>query len=167
MGMAATSPLRSYAALLAAQLDTDYINWGVGGMPLSAEVGELALELEWQRVLICCDAEDFVLNRNAEETAEQLAALLDHVTSRPGVTVYVMSPLLWHGREEKRNEAGSRLEDFRLAIRRVVSAFAGVRLIDGAKMLDEDDEDLFASGRRYPSDEGMELIAEKLLQYFS
>ena len=92
--------------------------------------------------------------------------LLDHVTSRPGVTVYVMSPLLWHGREETRNGAGSRLEDFRLAIRRVVSSFPGVRLIDGAKMLD-DDEDFFAAGRRYPSDEGMALIAEKLLQQFS
>ncbi len=123
MGHGASSPVRSCSAHLAAQMDIDHFNWGIGTIPLSAELGEFALELEWQRVVIFCDAFDFLSDRNAEEFADELAAMLDHIVSRPGVMVHVVSPLLWRDKEESHNAAGSSLDDFRLAIRRAVSSF--------------------------------------------
>ncbi len=166
MGQGAGSPLRSFAALLGAQSGNDYINWGVGGMPVSAELGELALELEWQKVLVCCDAGDFLSGRSADESGVALAALLDHLTARPGVAVYVMTPLLFPGHEDMSNEAGCRIRDFRVEIRRVVDSFPGVSLIDGAALL-SDDEDLFYGGNGDPSDEGMAVISEKLFSIIS
>ncbi len=166
MGSGATSPLRSFAALLAVQLDTDCINWSVGNMPLDSRFGELALELEWQKVLVCCDFADYAAGRSAADCGENLAAMLDCLTSRPGVAVYVITPLLYPGKEERRNSAGSTLDDFRQELRRVAETFPGVKLIDGAKLLDED-EDMFDGESGNPSDEGMALIAEKLLPRLS
>jgi lysophospholipase L1-like esterase len=161
MGRAATSPLRSYASLLAATLGTDYVNWGVGGVQLDARLGELALALEWQTALVAYGINDYHNNRSARECAAELTALLEKLTDRPGVTVYVVTPLVWPEREKVPNARGDRPEDFRRELAAAAKAFEEAAVIEGATLLKAKDK-YFDPDHLHPADAGMALIAENL-----
>ncbi len=161
MGLTAPSPLRSYAAILAAELHTDVLNWALAGTPLQGGLGALALEQEWQSVLVACGIQDYASGRSAAESAAELTTLLKHLFRRPGITVHVATPLLWPGHEQLRNAAGDAPEDFRRELTAAASAFRHTRVIDGTRLLGTDEE-LFQPGGMYPSDEGMAVVAENL-----
>lgn len=161
MGTAASSPLRSWAAYLAAALGSDYVNWGVGSARMEREVGELALGLEWQQAVVAYGINDYAAGTSAKACADELAAMLAALASRPGVKLYVVTPLLWSSREKVRNEAGDTPDDFRREIARAAAAFPEVTVVDGKKLL-KAGGDGFDEDGIHPSDAGMSRIAEQL-----
>ncbi len=160
-GAAATSPMRSYAAQLAANLGTDYINWSVGGARLQSELARMAMELEWQKAIVAYGVNDFGFNGSAPETGAEMTRFLKHLTRRPGVSISVITPLYWPERENKPNEQGFTLEDFRREIAAAAGAFRGVHVIDGRKLVAKDRK-FFVEDGVHPNNKGMAVIAENL-----
>ncbi len=160
-GCAASSPLRAYTARLALELGTDYINWSVGGAQLQSGLARMAMTLEWQKALVAYGTNDFNCNRSAAECREEMTLFLKYLTRRPGVTIYLLTPIVWPDNEKRRNEAGCTLDDIRAALSEAAAAFPQVRVIDGRKLL-SDKAANFAEDGLHPSDEGMAILAENL-----
>lgn len=164
MGLTATSPLRSYAAILAAELHTDILNWAIAGLPLCSEFGKLALEYEWQSVLVACGTQEYEDGVGAADCAASLSQLMRQLCRRPGIVVYVATPFLCPAWEEVKNAAGDTLADFRVALTSV-AASCQARLIDGARLFRRDACECYDSREsRRLSDEGMEAVAEGILK---
>ena len=160
-GEGASSPLRSYASLLATELGCDFLNWSVAGVPLAGALGEAALEVEWQSAVVAPGASDYLLGRSAADTAVDLNVMLNALSSRSGARINVITPFRMPEQEGLPNAAGSTPDDFRSAFARVAAGVPGCRLIDGRALL-SDRKRFFSSDRMMLSDAGMEAVAEKL-----
>ena len=161
-GYGATSPFRSMVSLLATELRSDFLNWGLTGVPLNSDLGRAALEAEWQTAIIAAGISDYRMGCAADDFAAELATMLDLLSTRSGVKLRMLSPVILPEVEGIANEAGCTLDDFRRAISRVAGEMPHVTLIHGQDALSKGRK-LYAPGESFfLSDKGMASVADHL-----
>ena len=158
-GADATSPFRTFPALVAAELHSDFLNWGVRGAAVSAELARLAKTQEWQTAVLACGSGDYFANRSVAEFSAELEKTLNELAARSGVRLFAVTP--WHipACENVRNEAGFAPADYRRAAEKIIRRTPDVIPIDGMGICGRGRK-AFSEERRLPADAGMAAIAE-------
>lgn len=158
-GADATSPFRTFPALVAAELHTDFLNWGVRGAAVSAPLARLAKTQEWQTAVMACGSGDYLADRPLEAFSAELEKALTELASRSGVRLFAVTP--WHipACENVRNGAGLTPADYRKAAEKIIRQIPDVTPIDGMAACGRGRK-AFAEDKRLPADAGMAAIAE-------
>jgi len=158
-GAGATSPFRTYPALVAAELHTDFLNWGVRGAGISAELAGLAGSLEWQTAVLACGCGDYLADRPLDAFSAELEKALNKLAARGGVRLFAVTP--WHipAREDCRNQAGATPADYRKAAEKIIRQVPDVTPIDGMAACGRGRK-AFTEDKLLPADAGMAAIAE-------
>lgn len=160
-GAGATSPFRTFPALVAAELHTDFLNWGVRGAGVSAELAGLARSLEWQTAVLACGNGDYLADTPAEVFAAELEKTLRELAGRGGVRLFAVTPWSIPAREDVRNRAGLTPGDYRGTAEKVIRRIPDAVPIDGLAACGRGRK-AFAEDRMLPSDAGMASIAEAI-----
>ncbi len=160
-GVDSSSPFRTYAALVAAELRTDFMNWGVSGAPLEPELAEYAMTCEWQSAVLACGTNDYREARPLAEFETDLEKTLSLLQDRNGARIAVVSGWPVPSYEKVCNAAGAIPADYRRACEKIVARFPGVGVIDGTGIYGKGRK-VFAEDRLHPSDFGMTFIAEAI-----
>lgn len=131
-GRFAASPFRTYPALLAAEMHTDFLNWGVTAGKVCADLAEAALEMEWQSAVLACGAEDYKESTSRRDFEAELRGAISHLSRRGGARIFAVTPWRLPELEKVRNRAGMIPDDYRKICRETVREFPDAVLLDGA-----------------------------------
>ena len=162
-GMTVHGGSDTYPALLSAELDVNFRNIAVGGATMRGEVGEMALELDWDDAVIAFGINDFNQGRPLEDITTDTIRMLKALTKRKNAKIYLLTPIPWAERTEP-NSLGLSVQDYRDTIAAAAEGFATVTVIDGAGLV-PDDSSYFVDCV-HPNEAGAEAYAENLLKFF-
>jgi len=174
-GACASRPTRTYPERIGRGLGLRTINMGYGGNALAQiEIARVLADLEWDVLSLELGINTY---GHGIEPADIFAESHHHFIQvirhgRPEAPIVVLTPIAYPRVEAAGNEpnaSGSRLEDYREAIRWSISQHrkAGderIWLVEGPSLLGVDEAHLFDDGL-HPSDEGFEQMADRLLPY--
>lgn len=165
-GAGASSPFRTFPALVSAELRTDFLNWGMEGSLCSARLAGLALSQEWQTAVLAYGIHDYCSNVTLDTFADELESALRHLTDRVGARIYAATMWNLPEYENTPNELGLLPEDYRRTAIQIIHQFPDVILLDGSSACGRSKK-AFAEERTRPSDRGMASIAETMLRKLS
>lgn len=120
------------------------------------EVGRLALDFSWNTAVVAFGVNDCAQKRPLEDFTADTRGFLEALTSREGVSIYMLTPIPWLSGPE-----GNNLEEYREIIRKVAADFDQVTVIEGTDLVPAESK-YFADGC-HPNDAGMQVFAENLL----
>ena len=162
-GMTVSRPSLAYPDRLARLLKSEYWNLSVAGATADRRLGPLALEYEWDRLLLGFGVNDFNTSRPMEAYLEEMRETLLPLLARKKAQLFLLGPIPWAGRT-KPNALGLRLKDYCEALGNLALQFPGVRFIDGRTLL-PDDPVYYVDGI-HPNDEGEALLFRNLAPVF-
>ncbi len=73
-GVGASSPFRTFPALVSAELRMDFINWGLEGSTCSARLAGLALSQEWQTAILAYGIHDYCTSVPLDTFADEVGS---------------------------------------------------------------------------------------------
>lgn len=159
-GMTVTTPSLTYPAQVAAVMKSDFHNIAVGGATMQKELAPLLMDIDWQKVFIALGTNDFSQSRPLNEFEEECRWMLEVLSSREDVEIFLLTPIPWALRTND-NEIGLHLEDYREVLRRTAENFPKVKVIEGAKLVP--DESIYYVDNIHPNDLGAAAYADNLL----
>lgn len=158
-GYAASSPARTWTALLGRSLGAEVINQGIGAQVFQPYTVP-RLERTPMAIVVSYGEnyryESMPFSRIEADVRAYLAELA-HVFE--DVPVFVISPL-WHDEQASPSKNAESLAFVRLLLEELCDEL-GFAFVDGARLLDADPA-LFADGYEHPGDSGMAIIADRL-----
>ncbi len=165
-GVGATSPFRTFPALISAELRMDFLNWGLDGANCSAELAEHALDQEWQTVVLAYGLHDYCNAVPLDTFADELESALRNLSARSGVRIFVTTVWNLPEYENTPNELGLLPEDYRRTALQITRLFPEAAVLDGSNACGRSKK-AFTEDRTLPSDRGMASIAEAMLRKLS
>ena len=165
-GVGASSPFRTFPALISAELRTDFLNWGLDGSNCSAKLASLALSQEWQTAILSYGLHDYCNSVPLDTFADELENTLRHLSDRGGVRLFVTTMWNLPEYENTPNELGLLPEDYRRTAIQITRQFPEAALLDGSTACGKSKK-AFTDDRTLPSDRGMACIAENMLRKLS
>lgn len=165
-GVGATSPFRTFPALVSAELRMDFINWGMEGSTCSARLAGLAMSLEWQTAILAYGIHDYCTAVPLDTFADELESALRHLSDRGGVRLFVATMWNLPEYENTPNDLGLMPEDYRRTAIQIARQFPEVTVLDGSAACGKSKK-AFTEDKTLPSDRGMTSIAETVLRKLS
>ncbi len=158
------SPGRVWGSLLAARLDADYFNLGIGGgrMP-DGGYGRALSEYPGDKIFVAYGVNDCNGNRIPENFRSATRELLEALSSRPGVRIFLLTPIPWPNGAAKGKQG--LLDEFRRILTEVGESFSPVTVVDGRRLLSDASENFYDGC--HPNNLGMTRMAENLLTALS
>ncbi|MGO5267269.1 GDSL-type esterase/lipase family protein [Parafannyhessea umbonata] len=161
-GFVVDDPALAWPTLLAAELGLDVVNQGVGGQVFQpGTLYGLAPAIDPAAVVVALGANyryepcrERLVTRDVRSFLEQVARLWE------GVPTWVATPL-WHDEDAWPSHRMSCFEVVPRLIREQASRFDGMRVVDGAGLLDHDAA-LMADGFEHPGPAGSRQVARRL-----
>ena len=160
-GMTTSCPTAAYPARIAAARNADFVNLAVGGATLHRELGSFVARYDWNNAIVAFGVNDYHQGRPLAEFREDCAKLLRLLRRRRSAPVRLITPIPWL-QDPGRNSNGDTLDDFRHTLHEVATAYDGVTVVDGRKLVPAE-EACFADGL-HPNDQGMACFAKNLLR---
>jgi len=159
-GMTVSTPSLTYPAQVAAVLKSDFHNIAVGGATMQKEIAPLAMDLDWQKAFVAFGVNDFSSLRPLVEFEDETRGMLEVLSSREGVEIFLLTPIPWALRTNP-NEIDLMLEDYRKILRKVAKDFPKVKVIEGANLVP--DNTSYFIDNIHPNDLGAAIFADNLL----
>ena len=158
-----------YPARVARALAADFINLGFGGSARGEPgMARIVAGLPADAIVLYYGINTYAIGHpGAAEFGRIYAEFLETIRASHAETPVVIITPTWYGPEgHQRNAAGSSVEDYRVAIRRAVSARvaagdANLMALEGCSVIGPGDETRLAD-LVHPNDEGFACIAEWL-----
>jgi hypothetical protein len=161
-GFVSGDPSFSWPALLAARLDLDLVNQGVGGQVFQpGSLFGLAGYTNPARIIVAFGENYRYEPCVARRVSLDIRGYLGEVHRLwPQVPVHVLTPL-WHDEEAYPSHAMSCFEHVPDLIAAQVESFENMTLLDGLELL-EHDAGLLADGFEHPNERGCRQIATRI-----
>lgn len=161
-GFVSGDPSFSWPALLAARLDLDLVNQGVGGQVFQpGSLFGLAGYTNPARIIVAFGENYRYEPCVARRVSLDIRGYLGEVHRLwPQVPVHVLTPL-WHDEEAYPSHAMSCFEHVPDLIAAQVESFGNMTLLDGLELL-EHDAGLLADGFEHPNERGCRQIATRI-----
>lgn len=163
-GFVACDPGRSWTARLAAHLDLDLVNQGVGGQVFQpGSLAGLAGAARPEAIVVEYGENYRYEPCQASRVGREILAYLYEVAEAwPDVPTWVLTPLP-HSEGVYPTNPRSCAAEVEGLIAAAVRRYPQMRLVDGAALLDAEQlPDLLADGSDHPGPEGQRMLAERL-----
>jgi len=162
-GFAATEASRTYAFLIAEKRGWQLLNMGFGGRVSTPSDAPVVASLNPAVVTVLMGGNDWQIGRPPEAYRRNMEDFLSELrTSNPSLPICLITPL-WVPPSWKPEKAVADLEEYRQALRELVSSLADphLHLIEGPGLIDHDPA-LFDTVAVHPNDQGFSQMAERL-----
>ncbi len=174
-GACASVPTRTYSEVIGRSLGLRTINMGYGGNGLAQiEVARVLAELDWDVLSLELGINTYGRGMEPADMFAESHYYFIHTIryKRPESPIVVLTPIAYpkvEAAENDPNASGSRLEDYREAVRWSVSQHQKsgdkhIWLVEGTSLLGVDEDHLFYDGL-HPSDDGFKQMGGRLLPY--
>lgn len=153
---AVSEPHQSYTAVIAAGLQHDLHNLGIGGSKMNGNIGGVRGEISFDIAAVAFGTNDFSAQIPLDFFAMEACSLLRNLReAQPTAPIFLLTPL---PRPDENIQAVA-LERYREALRILANESRRVFCLEGPALLPEG-VDLLADGL-HPNDEGHKLIGQR------
>jgi len=167
-GFAASEECRTYPFQLAEKRDWQLLNMGFAGRASTPSDAPVVASLNPAVVTVLMGGNDWQIGRPPEAYRRNMEDFLTELrASNPVLPIFLITPL-WVPPSWKPEKAVADLEEYRQALRELVSSVADphLHLIEGPGLIDHDPA-LFDTVAVHPNDRGFSQMTERLDQAIS
>jgi hypothetical protein len=167
-GFIAGNPSQNYVALLAAKLNVNAINQGIGGYVFQSNslngIEQFKEQFgEPKFITVAYGTNDWYYKISEKEFHENVAAYFKHLIEIfPVTSVYVITPI-WRGDSELELQGKMPFENIANIIRQEVSVFQSIKIIDGLKLVPHEFK-YFSDVYLHPSAEAFVMMTNNLIE---
>lgn len=158
-GYDALRPMNSYASRVADALGMEQVNRAVGSEVFSADVTDLAEDMDPAVVVVAWGTNDWGIGTR-EHLLENAPKVFQGLRDRyPHAAMYAIVPI-WRGDRDEIRQYGA-FAQMREDVRQAAEAVEGITVVDGYDLVPHEPK-FFGDLRLHPSDEGFRLYAQRL-----